>query len=240
MACVIVNILFVSALTTPGANGKDAERAFYAMRDKLNAAKSLTACFQFTITWPSGASARGECALWVAENNRLRWELQPERLGCGTALIACDGKKVFDRNPNHQQTYGAYKDTARRFVEGITNYGSLVASALVFDESTRDKVICIVLSDFKLVAKERIKKEDTQHVRYTLSIKGERADSEVAKVDVWISKTNLPVKRVYARLSGWRTEEVYLDWGLDSSIDVKLFELPIEELEHDSDPDGKK
>jgi outer membrane lipoprotein-sorting protein len=223
------------AFTAASAYGQEneAEKLYRAMEKKIRTAKSLHLVFEGKM---AGEGKKGEFKgnFRIAEGHKARMEFEGDIAGqTMKVLVISDGKSTYSKlnemadtkdNPAAKKDFEkALAFTARI---GLVSALEVVGSKGPPNEDTDiDKLA--VIKDFKLGDKEKIGKQETQVVHYSVKL----GDGPEAKASVWIdTKTELPVKReLIAEMDGkeaFRVTETYSTYTVNAKADPKLFELP--------------
>jgi outer membrane lipoprotein-sorting protein len=228
----LVTLLFV-AVPAYGQDN-DAERLYRAMEKEVRSAKTLHFAFDGQINMMGmQGTMKGEA--WLAEGQKGNISLEGEFPGDKMKLTRIsDGKSTYSKM-NEKVDVTAHKPEEQH-TEQVLGMVARVGMTVGFMTSRKrtpddkepfdlDKMAAI--KDFKLGAKEKIGKHNTQAVDYQVTM----PDGITAKATVWIdTETKLPVKREIGVQKGGveeaRITETYSTFTVDGKIDAKLFELP--------------
>jgi outer membrane lipoprotein-sorting protein len=205
----------------------DAEKLYRAMEQKIRGAKSIHFVFDGTLSGEGNKGAlKGE--VWMAEGEKANMTIngdfggQPMKM-----LVISDGKKAYTKYNDKDFTKDNDEKHYAKALGMIARMGMLAAFTMASASKETDLDKLVPVKDFKLGAKEKVGKHDTQVVEFNVSVPGEPG----AKVLVWIdTQTKLPVKRELVGMDKkggeGRISETFSTFEIDPKVDAKVFELP--------------
>jgi outer membrane lipoprotein-sorting protein len=208
----------------------DAEKLFRAMEKKIRSAKAIHFVFDGEMSGEGKKGAlKGEVRM--AEGEKVNMSLQGDFAGQAMKLtVISDGKRAYTKyndmpNTKDNDVNDKHYEKALGMVARIGMIAAFTQVAAQPKETDLDKLAPV--KDFKLGAKVKVGKHDTQIVEYQVTPPGQPA----AKVTLWIdTQTKLPVKReiVSQDKTGQegRVSETFSTFEVDPMIDAKVFELP--------------
>jgi outer membrane lipoprotein-sorting protein len=222
-----VAMLFVAVPAYGQEN--DAEKLFRAMEKKIRSAKTVLVTVDGQIN-DKGKNGTIKVDFRSSEGEKCQMVMEMDLSGKAMKMkLVSDGKQLYLSFDDKGGIQEALDDKIVEQAVGMLARGGIVA---VFPGSPKrdpkqpfelDKAA--PAKDFKLGAKEKIGKKDTQVVEYDLTLLGASL-----KASVWIdTATQLPVKReVVGQEKGKevRLSESYSTFTVDAKIDEKAFELP--------------
>ncbi len=207
-----------------------AEKLFRSMETKVRDAKSLKlACEVHGRIAAGGEEVKLKAVQQFAGVDRARFELRSKELDL---LFVCDGKHMVQGDAGRFQEPRPADPKLNEGVCGAIARGGFMLPRLVKQREAgsfnADKTLLI--SGFKLGAKERIGAVEAQGVEYSVRFGGLAiGPGENVKVTVWIDpKTLVPLKRKVVVGDGEADffTEVYTKFVIDPKLDAKVFELP--------------
>lgn len=217
----------LTGLAMPALAGdNEAEKLFRQMEKKLQNAKTVQVRFESSLM-VQGIPGSIKGRLICGEGNLLRIEASV-LLGAqaSNATMISDGKKLFAKDTG--QAAVDVQDCPKglgAFCRGILSRVGIVGGLEPLRGKDTLKVEDVFkLADFKLGAKEKVGKAETQVVDYTVQFEGKKV---LAKM--WIdTQTLLPAKLDMRNQGGPAVElsETYRDYTIDGKVDAKLFEAP--------------
>jgi outer membrane lipoprotein-sorting protein len=208
----------------------DAEKLFRAMEKKIRSAKTIIVIVEGQINEKDKkGTIKGDFR--AAEGDKAKMLLEVEGLDMGKPLkmtLISDGKKVYlivgDMGGVRELMCDKVVEQGVGMFARAGIAAAIPAGADQDPKSAFDLDKAVPVKDFKLGAKEKVGKKDTQVVEYHLMVLGESL-----KASVWIdTATQLPVKREIVSLARResRVSEAYSTFTLDSKFEAKEFELP--------------
>jgi outer membrane lipoprotein-sorting protein len=220
---------FALSLTAYGQEDAG-EKLFRAMEKKVRAAKAM----QLVCEVEGRLSAGGEQQKIKANQqfagpNKARIELHS---GSYNSLFVSDGNMALTREGVR---LGEPKKADPQLNEGLTGTialgGFMLPRLILRREAGRFNAdTTLLISEFKLGAKERVGTVDAQAVQYSVKFGGlTTGPAEKVVVTVWIDpKTQLPLKRkvIVGNQEADYFTEVYTEFVIDPKLDAKVFELP--------------
>jgi outer membrane lipoprotein-sorting protein len=238
MRCI--TLLAVALVAAPAyGQENEAERLYRAMEKKIRSAKTVHFAFDGQISAKLKATMKGEAWLAEGEKGKFTFALEGDSSGQNLKMTQIsDGKWEYTKG-NEQVNVKAKKPEEKKLEKAfgmIARVGMVMAWVTGIDPFTSspskepfdlDKRTAI--KDFKLGAKEKIGKHNTQAVDYQVSLAGGRGAT--AKATVWIdSETKLPVKREFVLQKDGADQgsvsETYSTFTVNGKIDAKVFEVP--------------
>jgi hypothetical protein len=207
-----------------------AETLFRSMEKKVRDAKGLKlVCEVEGRLFAGGQRVKIKASQQFTGSNKARFELSSETI---ETLFVSDGTQMVKREKGRlEKPMPADAKLNEGLTATIARGGFMLPRLVVPGEAGKfnaDKILLI--SGFKLGAKERNGADEAQPVEYSVSF-GESAigPSEIVRVIVWINpKTLVPLKRKVHWGTGqadFFTEE-YKDFVIDPMLDAQVFELP--------------
>lgn len=225
LACAV--LLGRATLPAAADDGKEAEKLYQQMEEKVAKAKSIEMSFEVEIASP-GQKEKGTIkgSLALAEGNKMRLEYKTKLMGMeGDATLISDGKKEVALSAGRPlgEAGPTPKDLERKARRAVSPNGFFFGLLL----GTPGGVPDLKASDFKLGKRQKVGDRQAQAVEYTSTIKG---DKNAMATVVWIDlETKVPLKRSFRMKEGDREismSEMFSGVKLDGKIDPKKFELP--------------
>jgi hypothetical protein len=229
MRWLLAIALCITAATVYGQ--EDAARElFQSMEKKVRDAKSLKiACKVEGRFSPGGEQMKVEANQQFAGASKARFEVRTGEhdslfVSDGTQMVRGEAGRVEDPKPSDPKLNEGLAGTIAR--------GGFMLPRLVRrpEAGSFDAEKTLLLSGFRLGAKERIGKAEAQIVEHTVKFGGSATGpSESVKVIIWIDpQTRLPLKRTVYVGEGEADffTEVYTEFLVDPKLDAKVFELP--------------
>jgi outer membrane lipoprotein-sorting protein len=226
-----ITVAALALLAAPAyGQESDAEKLYRAMEKKVRAAKAIHFVFDGQVSGMGMKSTlKGEVRMAQGEKANLALDGQFAGQSMKMTIIS-DGKKAYTKYNETASTKD--NDPSEKHFDQALNMVSRMGMVAAFmsmqppgKDTDFDKTFPI--KEFKLGAKEKIGKQDTQVVEYQVMPSGQPA----AKVTLWLdTQTQLPVKREIVsqdpKGNELRISETFTTFELDPKIDAKVFELP--------------
>jgi hypothetical protein len=235
MRWLVTLVLLTSAALSAAGQENQAEKLYRGMEKTLRTAKTLRVSFDLVFTPGPSAGAENKPlnvkgVLLLGEGDMLRLEFA---VGAVKLLTVSDGTNLARSAPDPARAPSVQK-TPKGLGSSYRSATALVGLGLAAEilGGARDffgrPPEHFTASDFKLGAKERVGKVETQIIEYSVT---EKSDDQPRKgrVKVWLDmQTKLPLKLSLTTnaVTVSAITELYREFTLNPTLEEKVFALP--------------